>query len=148
MVSTIKSNGLKGSIVGIVIALYLVADLMMDRTLFPMLPMVLQQHHMDIVHRYLILLNLVWVWIGGYFWSRKRVEKNSSRYARLASVFFGSALAATVLYSFLSLPLIWTAYRFSSQSSFWIFFHDYGLFVFFAVMIPLFESFKYRRVIP
>jgi len=133
-------------VIGVVlIAIYFVADIIMDITLFPVLSEPLKEHHTETISRYMIFLNLAWVWLIGYICSSHIFKRYKNKLAKLATVVFGSALVATVFFSFTSLPLIWTAYTFPSLASICLFFHDYGLFVYFVIMIPIFGYRYFKR---
>lgn len=139
-----KNNLLKIMTVIVLIIIYVAVDFILDRTLFPMLTESLKKHHLEIVARYMIFFNLVWLWMAVYIFSIYKFEKYKNEIARLSTIIFGSALAATVVFAFTSLPLIWIAYTFPLLSTACLFLHDYGLFVYFAIMIPIF-GYKYLR---
>ena len=119
------------------ITIYLIADILMDILLFPMLSESFKEHHKEIVNRHMIFFILVPFWIIGCILFEKRKNK-------LAVIIFGSALVATVVFAFTSLPLIWLAYAFPPSASTFLFFHDYGLSVYFVIMIPIF-GYKYHK---
>lgn len=123
---------------------YVAADLIMDKMLFPMLTESQKEHHIEIVSKYMFLLNLVWVWLIGYILSKTIVDRHKNKLAKLTTIVFGSALVATVVFSFVSLPLIWTAYAFPLLAPICLFFHDYGLFAYFVIMI-LILSYRYFK---
>ena len=129
--------------VAALIIMYVAADILMDKTLFPVLTESLKEHHIEIVTRYIIFFVLIPVWIIGYIY----FEKRENKLAKLATIIFGSATAATVIYAFTSLPLVWMASTFTLLASTNLFLHDYGLFVFFVIMIPIFgyKYFKKRK---
>ena len=131
-------------VVALLIIVYLAADILMDIILFPMLTESLKEHHKEIVARYMIFFGLIPVWIIGYLC----FEKRENKLAKLAAIIFGSALVATVIYAFMALPLVWIASTFTSLlASTSLFLHDYGLFVFFVIIIPIFgyKYFKKRK---
>lgn len=128
----------------VLIIIYVAADLIMDKTLFPILTESLKEQHLEIVARYKIFFNLVWVWMVGYICSSYILERNKNKLVKLAIIIFGSALVATVVFAFTSLPLIWTAYKFPLLSSTCLFLHDYGLLVYFVLMIPIL-GYKYFK---
>jgi len=135
---------LKIIMVVMLIAVYLTADIVMDKTLFPKLTDSFKQHHIEIVTNYTIFFNLVWVWLAGFIYSKHLFEKQKNKLAKPAIIFFGSSLVATVIFAFTSLPLIWTASVIPMLASTCLFFHDYGLFVYFFIMILIF-GYKYYR---
>jgi hypothetical protein len=123
----------KTIVVAVLIIMYVVADILMDIKLFPMLTEPLKTHHKELVTRYAVFFCLIPVWIIGCIYFNKR----KSKLATIATIIFGSALISTVIYSFTSLPLIWMASTFTSLTSIFLFLHDRGLFVFFVVIIPI-----------
>ena len=126
------------------IIIYVAADIIMDITLFPVLTDSLQEHHTKTVSRYMIFFNLVWVWVAGYILFNYIFERHKNKPVKLAIIFFGSALVATVFFAFTSLPLVWIAFTFPLLESTCLFLHDYGLFVYFFIMIPVF-GYKYFK---
>lgn len=131
-------------VVIVLIIIYVLADLFMDKTLFPLLSESLQEYHRAMVSKYMILLNLVWLWLIGFISFTKLSMRNNNTLLRLAIIIFGSALVATVLFSFTMLPLIWAAYTSPSTSSIFLFLHDYGIFLYFFILIPVF-GYKYFK---
>ena len=125
----------------VLIIMYVAADILMDITLFPMLTESLKEHHMEFVARHVIFFALIPVWIIGYICFKKRENK----LAKLATIIFGSAAAATVVTAFTSLPLVWMASTFTLVASTSLFLHNYGLFVFFVIMIPIFGYLQKKR---
>ena len=93
-----KKSG-KGIIIAISIVLYIATDVLMDIFLFPQLTESLQEHHKEIVGRNVIFFALIPVWIVGYVIFEKRQNKP-------AEIFFGSAIVATAIFAFTSLPFI------------------------------------------
>lgn len=143
---TITMKRRRKVILGILlIIIYVTADIYMDKILFPMLTESLKEHHIKIVSRYMILLNLVWVWLAGYICSEHILKRHENKLSKAAIIFFGSAFVATVVFSFTSLPLVWTANTFPSIAPICLFFHDYGLFVYFVIMIPIFGYRYYKN---
>jgi uncharacterized membrane protein (DUF373 family) len=130
-------------VVAMLIIMYVAADILMDIKLFPMLTESLKMHHKEIVARYMLFFCLIPVWIIGclYF------EKRKTKLATIATIISGSALISTVIYAFTSLPLVWMASTFTSSTSIFLFLHDYGLLVFFVVIIPIlgYRYFKKRK---
>lgn len=124
-------------LIATLIIIYVTSDILMDIILFPMLPESLKEHHKEIINSHMIFFVLLPVWIIGCIFFEKR--KN-----RLAVIIFGSALVATVVFAFTSLPFIWIAYAFPFLASTFLFFHDYGLYVYFVIMISIF-GYKYFK---
>jgi hypothetical protein len=140
-----KRSRLTKVIMGVIlIIVYVAADFIMDKILFPMLSESLKEHHIEIVSRYMILLNLVWVWLIGYICSTYIFKSRENKLVKLTIIVFGSALVATIVFSFISLPLIWIAYAVPLLAPICLFFHDYGLFVYFVIMILIF-SYRYFK---
>ena len=81
-------------VVIVLIIIYVLADLFMDKTLFPLLSESLQEHHRAMVSKYMILLNLVWLWLIGFISFTKLSMRNNNTLLRLAIIIFGSALVA------------------------------------------------------
>lgn len=131
-------NKQKIIVIAIFIIIYVAADILMDILLFPTLTESLKEHHKEIVARYMIFFGLIPVWIIGYLY----FEKRENKLAKLATIIFVSALVATVVFAFTSLPLVWIASTFPLLTSTSLFLHDYGLFVYFVIMIPIF-GYKY-----
>jgi len=145
MKEKMKENKLLKTIMIIMlIVVYVAADLIMDKTLFPMLTESFKQHHIEIVARYMIFFHLVWVWLAGFIFSKYLFKKQKNKLVKLSIIFFGSSLAATVIFAFTSLPLIWIASTIPLLTSTCLFLHDYGLFVYFVIMIVIF-GYKYFR---
>ncbi len=94
----------KGIIIAISIVMYITADVLMDIYLFPQLTEAFQEHHKEIVGRNIIFFALIPVWITGYIIFEKRQIKP-------VAIFFGSALIATGIFAFTSLPFIWLAHH-------------------------------------
>lgn len=128
-------------VIVVLIVMYVAADILMDITLFPMLTESLKEHHREFIARYMIFFVLIPVWIIGYIC----FEKRKNKLAKLATIIFGSAAAATVVTAFTSLPLVWMASTFTLLASTSLFLHDYGLFVFFVIMIPIFGYLQKKR---
>jgi hypothetical protein len=128
----------------ILITVYLTADIAMDIVLFPRLTDVFKQHHSEMVANNMIVFNLVWVWLAGFIYSKSQYDKQKNRWAKFLTVFFGSALAATVIFSFTSLPFIWIASTVPLLASISLFLHDYGIIIYFIIMMLIF-SYKYYR---
>ena len=61
--------------VAALIIMYVAADILMDKTLFPVLTESLKEHHIEIVTRYIIFFVLIPVWIIGYIYFEKRENK-------------------------------------------------------------------------
>ncbi|WP_373470552.1 hypothetical protein [Carnobacterium alterfunditum] len=142
----IRRSSLMKYILGVLMfIIYVAADLTMDKMLFPMLTESQKEQHIEIVSKYMILLNLVWVWLVGYILSRHILKKHENKLVKLTTIVFGSALVATVVFSFISLPLIWTAYTFPLLAPICLFFHDYGLFAYFVIMIPILSYRYFKR---
>lgn len=139
-----RSSLVKFTLGVLLFVIYVAADLIMDKMLFPMLTESQKEHHIEIISKYMILLNLVWVWLVGYILSSSILKRHENKLAKLATIIFGSALVATVVFSFTSLPLIWTAYTLPLLAPICLFLHDYGLFAYFFVMIPIL-SYKYLK---
>lgn len=119
------------------VIIYLTADILMDILLFPTLSESLQEHHKEIVSKYTISFVLIPVWIVGWILFEKHKKK-------LGVIISGSALVATVVFAFTSLPLIWIADTSPLLASTCLFLHDYGLFVYFVIVIPIF-GYKYFK---
>ncbi|MDX1675185.1 MAG: hypothetical protein R3314_10365 [Longimicrobiales bacterium] len=113
------------------VAVYVTADIMMDIFLFPRLPEPLREHHREIVESHVVVFGLTPLWIIGLIFSE-------SRGYGLAVAVFGSALAATVVFAFTSLPFIWAASAFPSLATPFLFLHDHGLYVYFFGAISIF----------
>jgi hypothetical protein len=113
------------------------ADILMDILLFPMLSESLKEHHIEIVNKHLIFFALVPVWIIGCIFFEKRKNK-------LGVIISGSALVATIVFAFTSLPFIWIADTFPLLASTFLFCHDYGLYIYFFIMISIF-GYKYFK---
>lgn len=142
---TRRKKSRKILVVIILISIYVSADLLMDKTLFPLLPETLQEHHRAMVSKYMILLNLVWLWLIGFISFNNLSKRNKNTLLRIAIIIFGSALVATVVFSFTMLPLIWAAYTFPSTSTILLFLHDYGIYLYFLIMIPLLGFIYFRK---
>ena len=122
-------------VIAMLVITYVAVDILMDILLFPMLTESLQEHHKEIVDRHMIFFILVPVWIIGYVFFEKRKNK-------MVAIIFGSALVATVIFAFTSLPFIWIADTFPLLTSTFLFFHDYGLYIYFFITISIF-GYKY-----
>ena len=86
----------------VLIVLYVAVDIAMDVLLFPTLPDGLKEHHKDVVSSHVVFFGLVPVWVLGLLFFEHRDN-------RLGVIIFGSALAATAVFAFTSLPFIWVA---------------------------------------
>ena len=118
----------RGIIIAVIIFSYLAADVVMDIYLFPQLPEELQEHHKEIVERYVISFALIPIWITGYIIFDKHQIKP-------AAILFGSTILATGIFAFTSLPFIWFAHIFPLTAPVLLFLHDYSLFVYFLILI-------------
>ncbi len=118
----------KTTLIITLVVLYVAVDIAMDVLLFPMLTDALKEHHRDTVTRNAVFFGLVPVWIIGIVFFEARSN-------RIAVILFGSALAATAVFAFTSLPFIWVASAFPSIAPTFLFLHDYGLYVYFAVTV-------------
>ena len=124
-------------VVGLVVA-YLAADILMDVLLFPGLPESLQERHRAMVEGHVVVFALVPVWIIGVMLFEHRGN-------RPGVALTGSALAATVVFAFTSLPFIWMASAVPSVAPPLLFLHDHGLYVYFAIAIVAFGAVRLRR---
>jgi hypothetical protein len=113
------------------IVAYLAADILMDILLFPRLPESLQERHRELVESVVVVFGLVPLWILGLIFFERRENKP-------AVILVGSALAATVVFAFTSLPFIWIASAVPALAPPFLFLHDHGLLVYFAVAVSIF----------
>lgn len=113
------------------IVLYVAVDIAMDVLLFPTLPDALQEHHKDVVSSSALFFGLVPVWIIGILFFEHRGN-------RMGVILFGSALAATAVFAFTSLPFIWIAATIPASAPAFLLLHDHGLWVYFIVLVAVF----------
>ena len=126
-----------GLLVAALIVAYIGADILMDILLFPRLPESLQERHRELVESHVVTFGLVPLWILG-------VVLFEHRGNRPAVILVGSALAATVVFAFTSLPFIWIASAVPAVAPPFLFLHDHGLPIYFVVTVFIFGVVYFR----